>query len=333
MVIADFAAHATLAAGDAEPLVGPTLQVLSSQPHLVTGGNALLAVDIPPGVSASDIQVSLNGQDVTGVLRMEKSHRRLAGLVADLHAGKNLLKARVKSVAGFEGKQERELIVTNHPVTGPIISGPPIRPFVCQTEVFKLPDGSSPGPALDKDCSIAPRVDYVYLAKGADRFSPLADPASLPADVAMTATTSGTTLPFVVRVETRAINRGIYQAAVLHNPVAEARPSPFKPPRGWNRRLIAVHGFGCVGGWYRQGDVQGGDIFDVKRLGEGYVLFTNTLNHPANSCNPVLAGETTAMGKEHLIETLGEPDLPAVPAAPTPVCKSPMHSPGCSTAY
>ena len=45
----------------------------------------------------------------------------------------------------------------------------------------------------------------------------------------------------------------------------------------------------------------------VARLGEGYALFINTLNHPTNSCNAFLAGETTMMGKEHFIETFGVP--------------------------
>ena len=35
--------------------------------------------------------------------------------------------------------------------------------------------------------------------------------------------------------------------------------------------------------------------------------FNNTLNHPTNSCNAFLAGETAMMGKEHFIETFGVP--------------------------
>ena len=46
---------------------------------------------------------------------------------------------------------------------------------------------------------------------------------------------------------------------------------------------------------------------EPTRLGEGYAYFINTLNHPTNSCNPFLAGETTMMGKEHFIETFGVP--------------------------
>lgn len=303
LVVSGLAAPSTLAAGDADtPLT--RLKVLSSPPHLVSAGNLLLALHVPEAIAAGDIRISLNDKDISGLFRADKQTRRLVGLVTDLKPGENLLKAQHRS-----GEFEDELTVTNHPVTGPIISGPHSSPFVCQTAEFKLPDGTTLGPALDQDCSIAPRVDYVYLAKGGDKLAPLADPSSLPADVAVITTTAGTTLPFVVRVETRTINRGIYQAAVLHNPTLESEPSPFTPPKGWNKRLIAVHGFGCVSGWHRQGNAQGGDIFDVTRLGEGYALFTNTLNHPTNNCNPVLAGETTLMSKEHVIETLGEPDF------------------------
>src|SRR4029453_16949426 len=138
-------------------------------------------------------------------------------------------------------------------------------------------------------------------------FQPLPSTSSLPADVAMTRTLTGVTVPFVVRVETGTMNRGIYQNAILPDPTSEPAPTPFTPPKGWNKRLIAQHGAGCPGGWYIQGAAQGANILDVTRLGEGYALFINTLNHPTNSCNPFLAGETTMMGKEHFIETFGVP--------------------------
>jgi hypothetical protein len=103
------------------------------------------------------------------------------------------------------------------------------------------------------------------------------------------------------------MNRGIYQNAVLHDPTVDPQPTPLTPPKGWNRRLIAMHGAGCPSGWYIQGAAQGANILDPERLGQGYALFINTLNHPTNSCNAFLAGETTMMGKEHFVETFGVP--------------------------
>ena len=68
---------------------------------------------------------------------------------------------------------------------------------------------------------------------------------------------AGVTVPFVVRVETGTIDRGIYQNAVLFDPTTEAAPTPLKPPKAWNHRLVAIEGFGCPGGWYTQGAAQG----------------------------------------------------------------------------
>jgi hypothetical protein len=77
-----------------------------------------------------------------------------------------------------------------------------------------------------------------------------------------------------------------------------------------------VQGFGCPGGWYIQGGAQGNltlpgviraELLDTKRLGEGYAIFANTLQHPSNNCNALLGGETMMMSKEHFIEEFGAP--------------------------
>ena len=138
--------------------------------------------------------------------------------------------------------------------------------------------------------------------------SRFAGPTTLPADLAKTTTVTGATVNFIVRVETGTMNRGIYQNAILHDPTTDPPPAPLAPPRGWNRRLVALHGSGCPSGWYIQGGAMGaGGVLDAARLGEGYAIYINTLNHPTNSCNAVVAGETAMMGKEHFIETFGVP--------------------------
>jgi len=225
--------------------------------------------------------------------------------VTDLTPGRHVIE--LSTAGGLRSSLE----VTNYPITGPVISGPWLQPFICQTDVFVLPDGSRLGPPLDENCSARTVVQYLYRTRDVSDpkqpFRPLVDPSILPSDVARTTTVTGEVVNFVVRVETGTMNRGIYQNAILHDPTVDPPPSPFTPPRGWNRRLIAMHGVGCPGGWYIQGRAQGANILDAARLGEGYALFINTLNHPTNSCNAFLAGETTMMGKEHFIETFGVP--------------------------
>ncbi len=276
--------------------VPPSITPLSAPPGLVSGERLLVRVDTSAAAEAT-LKVTLNGTDVSSSFRAEPSGR--IGLVTGLKPGRNLLRAQI-------GGQSSSLAIIDHPLSGPLLPGTRQQPFICQTSSFKLPDGSFLGPALDADCSAATRISYVYMPLSGAGFRPLQGTAH-PADMATTITTDGRTVPFIVRIETATINRGIHQSAILFDPAGGAVPDPVSPPAGWNRRLIAVHGFGCTGGWYIQGAAQGENILDPVRLGEGYALFTNTLRHPTNSCNAYVAGQTTVMDKQHFIETYGVP--------------------------
>lgn len=284
---------------------GPVaLAAISTHPDRVSGGDVLVEVQVP----SPPFQLLLGDRDLSDAFRPLGEPGRYVGLVTGLADGPNELR-----IPGDSWEiADVTLTVTNHALTGPIVSGPHIEPFVCQTEDFTLPDGTTLGAPLDADCFVETRVQHVYRSTDGDAFLPLPDGASLPSDVAMTTTTAGVEVPFVVRVETGSMNRGIYQNLVLHNPLTDPTPTPFDPPPAWNTRLIAIHGVGCPTGWYRQGAAMGvnpmGGV-NVTRLGEGYAVFTNTLNHPTNSCNAFLAGESTMMGKEHFIETFGVPSF------------------------
>ena len=282
------------------------IRTLSTRADRISGGDVLLEIAPPASgrAAAADapFTIELNGRDVSSAFHRQNGS--LVALLTGLAVGRNELKADAWGVAG------QRATLTNYPIAGPIVSGPHQQPFVCQTEAFKLPDGRTLGAATDADCSAPTDVQYVYMPYDGRDLKPLATARELPPDVATTTTSAGKTVPFVVRVETGTINRGIYQTLVLHDPARDPAPTPFTPPPAWNRRLIALHGVGCPSGWFRQGGVMGVNPLagaNVARLGEGYAIFTNTLNHPTNSCNAFLAGETTMMGKEHAIETFGVP--------------------------
>ncbi|HXI31708.1 MAG TPA: DUF6351 family protein, partial [Vicinamibacterales bacterium] len=264
------------------------------------------------GAPAARPDVGLNGRDVSDAFRQQNGS--FVGLVTGLVDGRNELKVSAWGV------RDQTLALTNYPIAGPVISGPHVQPFVCETDTFKLPDGTTltdarltPSRSDDHgDCSAPTKVQYVYLPYDGKEFQPLPNPRELPGNVATITTTTGKTVPFVVRVETGTMNRGIYQNLVLHDPTRDPAPTPFTPPPAWNRRFLAIHGVGCPSGWFRQGGVMGVNPLGgpmIARLGEGYVVFTNTLNHPTNSCNAFLAGETTMMSKEHAIETFGVPEF------------------------
>ncbi len=300
--LAGLAGAALAACGGGDDAPGPSVQVVSSQAERVSGGSAL--VDIAVAANTGPLKAKLNGTDVSAVFKADPLRTgHLLGVVAGLAVGSNTL------VVGFGGTETR-LALTNYPLTGPMLSGPQTLPYNCQTASFTLPDGSKLGAATDAQCSAPTQVQYLYRATSGGALKPMPTTTALPGDVATTTNTAGVAVPFVVRVETGTMNRGIYQNAVLHDPTADTAPSPTTPPKGWNRKLIAVHGTGCAGGWYIQGAAMGVSPYtgtNLTRLGEGYAVFTNTLNHPTNSCNATVAGETTLMGKDHFTKTFGVP--------------------------
>jgi hypothetical protein len=288
------------------PTRGQAIQivVLSGQPDRVSGGDALVQIRVPRTEQKS-FSVTLDGQDISNAFHQQALS--YVGLVSGLKNGENTLGVDVS------GLPPASLVLTNYPIQGPIVSGPHVYPFICQTEAFKLPDQSTLGAASDADCSAPTKINYVYMSTATKVFRPLPSTIRLPGDVAKTTTTTGSTVNFVVRLETATINRGIYQSAILYDPTVDPTPGPLSSPRAWNKVLIGIHGGGCPGGWYTQvgsaaiiDDVSSW-ILDAQRLGQGYAIYFNTLQNPSNSCNPFLAGETAMMGKEHFIKTYGVP--------------------------
>src|SRR5437867_12508341 len=109
---------------------------LSTRPDTVSGGSVLVRIRAHREVPLSTIIVTLNGHDVTGAFKPE-TDRSLLGLVEGLRLGDNVLAA----ASSTRGKHHRgsELTLTNHPITGPIFSGPHEQPFFCMTQNFRVP--------------------------------------------------------------------------------------------------------------------------------------------------------------------------------------------------
>jgi hypothetical protein len=278
---------------------------VSTRPDTVSGGNVLVRINARRGVALNDLIVLLNGQNITGTFRPETGGHSLLGLVDGLNLGENSLVARAVD-ANNVTYRSANLSLTNYPITGPILSGPHEEPFYCMTQLFTLPASTNTlGPALDADCSIATRVDYVYRTT-AGTFQPLPNLTGYPGDLAQTTTSQGKSVPYIVRVETGTINRAIYETAILHDPTTEAAPTPFTPPAAWNHRLVYTLGGGCVGGWYIQGaSIGNGGILEDLILRQGYAVAASTLNVYGNNCQDLLAAETLMMVRERFIENYG----------------------------
>lgn len=275
------------------PAADIRLAAVSTRPEMVSGGDVLIRLE---GAFPDTVAIRVNGVELPS----------FAGLVTGLTEGRNEIEAVLRETGQVAAKLE----VINHPVTGPVFSGPQEKPFICQTRSFRLPDGRSLGDPIDNNCSVRTRVTYMYKPVGGMAFLPLPDRTRLPDDIATTTTTLGVEVPYVVRVETGTINRAIYQIAVLHDPTSEPEPAPDATLRAWNKRLLYSFGGGCIRGWYRQGDTLAagaGLMISDAVTGQGYAEASSTLNVFGNNCNDLIAAETMMMVREHFIETFGPP--------------------------
>jgi hypothetical protein len=284
---------------------GPAIRTLSSRPDMVSGGDVLVQVTPPANVSLDRFSATLNGKDVTNAFRPSGTPGSLIGRVEGLALGKNTLEVRM------DGSHRERLELINHPITGPIFSGPHQKPFICQTQDAGL------GPALDADCSAKTVVTHLYksnqppqsktgaaAAAQQSPFKPYDPSGPRPADLAQATTTEGRTVDYIVRRETGTINRAIYEITFLHQP-GQPLPDPWTSVPGWNGRLVYLFGGGCVAG-YRQGSETAGTLDDAM-LSRGYAMASASLNVPGNNCDDVISAETMMMVKEHFIKQFGLP--------------------------
>ena len=82
----------------------------------------------------------------------------ISGVVAGLVDGANRLEVRVQGMPG----QRDTLALVNHPVTGPMFSGPQQMPFVCTT----IQGGVARQPLVDSSTAPGYRVTDVWLGLG-----------------------------------------------------------------------------------------------------------------------------------------------------------------------
>jgi hypothetical protein len=277
--------------GDAEGGDGGlTVDVVSSRPEYVSGGDALVAVSVPDGVDVADIAVEAAGEDVTDAFAADPGDAaRLVGLVEGLPGGESEITATV-------GDESASVTVTDHPITGPMFSGEQLPLYACTTESFGL------APSTPADACAAPtEVTWQYV-DAAGQAHDLADPTAPPADAAVVEV-DGSRVPFVIRTERGTINRAVYTVTAL---------DPAPDPTGatvdgsaWNGRLIYRFGGGC-GVSFTQG-FQLLDLPSLDLLRAGYVTATSTFNTFQVLCNDVISAESASMVKEHVVETYGEP--------------------------
>src|SRR5688500_16531054 len=262
------------------------IRTLSSRADLVSGGDALVAITVPAGTKAGQLNVALNGKDITARFTLDAATGEYRGVVEGLALGANRIIATTKSP-----RAEAGLSITNHPISGPILSGPHLAPYECSTEASGL------GPALDANCSAPRKVWHLYRSTD-NTFKTLPNrEGPRPADLATTTTSDGKTVPYIVRVDSGTINRAIYQIAILDEPGA------------WNRKFVVSFG-GSSGTQYIQGVMApppGGGVLNHQALSKGFGFLISSELVNGRRGNGVLQGETLMMIKEYIIERYGVP--------------------------
>jgi Tannase-like family of unknown function (DUF6351) len=264
------------------------IETLSNRADLISGGEALTRIVLPAGTQASEVSVTADGRDVSSdfAVRPGGSYE---GLLTGLSPGANVVRAVLPDGSGAQ------LTITNHPIGGPVFSGPQIQPWICGTEVSGL------GPPTDAQCDAPPSYEYKYKSTATGKFEAYnrSEPPP-PAAIATTTTDQGVTVPYVVRVERGAEDRGLYEIAVLADPSGTWQP--WASQAGWNHKLLVPFG-GNVG----PGHVQAVGLSPLVdyALSRGFMVADSGLNAEGEDANTVVSAEALMMLKEHIADSYG----------------------------
>jgi hypothetical protein len=309
------AAPAALAVNTTNPASDEfQVEVVSSAPSQVTGGDARLHILVPRTVPLHQAEVWVNGVDQRNRFEVVPGTRRLTGVIDGLVVGANSL--RVKANGNGKGRPSPvQMTLTNYPITGPVFSGTHQYPFVCNVPSAlgqPIPDDPVTGTkvfgaggavvGLSRNCSVATQVVFQYRTTGG-AWAAYTPGQPRPADMAQTTTIDGKTVDFIVRWERGTINRFLYSIAMLAPFDDDANE---KNRDAWNGRVIYRFDGGVAIG-HTQGSLStSASLYDVG-LARGYAILHSSGNRTSTHYNLQVGGETALMVKEKFIELY---DLP-----------------------
>ncbi len=273
------------------------LSILSSPADQVSGGAARVSVGLPQGLDAAEVEITLDGTDVSADFSLSEDATELQGVVSGLTEGDNQL--TVNSASGQA--PQAELVLTNHPATGPIFSGPQQQPFLCATDDHRA--SLELGPVMDDSCSVETVVSYKYRTT-AGAWADYSPGQERPMDIAETTTITGETVDFIVRWERGTINRFLYSIAILA-PDDDGEGAP--ELANWNRRLIYYFQGGVAIGHYQGSPSQSRALY-ADGLAAGYAVAYSTGTKTGTHYNLQLGGETAIMVKDRFVTAYAAPD-------------------------
>jgi hypothetical protein len=290
-------ATAGAAAAKSQPHGHVVITTVADRADLISGTSTLVSITVPAGDRYSRLKVALGKRSVNREFAM-RANGSFEGLLTGLKLGRNVLSAVLPNGDGAR------ITITDHPIGGPVFSGPQIEPWTCEAG------------AIDKKCDQAPKFQYLYKstnpsASGLQPYNP-ADP---PSDIATTTTDTGVTVPFIVREETGYEDRDEYRIEYLYQPGKPWQPWAAQPQ--YAHKLLIQGGFDCITAFEPQtplfADDNGGDVpataanpdSSTVALGLGFAVMGVTLDDSQYDCNPALQAESLVIAKEHLVDELG----------------------------
>ncbi|MFO1184106.1 MAG: DUF6351 family protein [Bauldia sp.] len=288
---------------------GLGIEVLSSKPQLVTGGDALVAIR----GSVAAPTVTVGGADQSKAFTADpKNSADWIGLLTGLADGDNVVTARA-------GADQASLTLKNHAINATLFAGPQQTPFLCELgdNGLKAAPGARLDPADRPDCAAVTTVTYYYRNK-AGTWKPF-DEKARPNDIGTTKTSDGKDVPLIIRQEKGVINRAAYVISILHDPAAGPAPSPTsRGGSGWNGKLMWSFG-GAVQANYHMGRKLGDMSADFQYVEDttlgfkdafitrGYAIAAASLSVFGTNNDDVKSAETLAKVKERFIELYGPP--------------------------
>jgi hypothetical protein len=305
------------------------IRTLSNRADMVSGGDAMVQISLPPDVAADGLHVTVGGRDVTSEFAV-RGDGRILGVIRGLAEGSN------KVAADVGGEHAASLPITNR-TNGPVFSGPRVEEFFCAAPTARAATDTTPAAnasglstaaiADDGECTIKTEVKLFYRSSTVGCLNVEPDPnpgspplppnpcfkpydpnAPAPADLKMTMTDAGVMVPYIVRQERGTLNRGIYDIAVLFDPKADSKDAgwkPFAPQAGWNGKVLYSFGASSNQPRLQFRSEQHWNDEDVA-LSKGFLVAFNSMTDSLYNSNRTLMTETLMMMKEKIIDNYGE---------------------------
>jgi hypothetical protein len=284
------------------------IEVLSSAPDQVSGNDARVEIQIPPGVWPDQVKVFINSADITDDFHITMNGWRLEGVVTGLALGDNELEVRAEeSEWPWSNRSPKSfpdpafLTLVNHPAEGPMFSGTHQAVFLCADDGDRA--NAELGPAIDTNCAVDTVTSFKYRTDSGG-WADYDPSAPRPADIVQTTTMDGDTVDFIVRWERGTINRFIYSIAIL-SPASQDVADP--DLSAWNDRLIYYFQGGVAIGHY-QGDPSQRRMLYEHGLSRGYAVAYSTGTKTGTHYNLEVGGETAIMVKDRFVSGYANPE-------------------------